>query len=99
MDYAQNVVCQFPRYPLENYRKDFDEIGWRDPREDERALADLRAWKKGNTGYPFEDAGMRQQWQTGWMHNRVRMNTASFLVKRLLIDWVVRSGLGYFGGR
>ena len=88
-DYAQNVVCQFPRYPLENYRKDFDEIGWRDPREDERALADLRAWKKGKTGYPIVDAGMRQLWQTGWMHNRVRMITASFLVKHLLIDWRV----------
>jgi deoxyribodipyrimidine photo-lyase len=47
----------------------------------------LTAWKKGLTGYPIIDAGMRELWQTGWMHNRVRMITASFLVKDLLIHW------------
>jgi deoxyribodipyrimidine photo-lyase len=60
---------------------------WRDPERDEDAAADLRAWQRGRTGYPIVDAGMRQLWATGWMHNRVRMIAASFLVKHLLIDW------------
>ena len=54
----------------------------------------LDAWKTGNTGYPFVDAGMRQLWKTGWQHNRVRMVTASFLIKHLLIDW--REGEKWF---
>jgi len=47
----------------------------------------LKAWQAGNTGYPIVDAGMRELWHTGWMHNRVRMVVASFLTKHLLIDW------------
>ncbi len=58
-----------------------------DPRE-------LRAWQRGHTGIPIVDAGMRQLWQTGWMHNRVRMIAASFLVKQLLMDW--RTGEDHF---
>ena len=50
---------------------------------------ELEAWQKGRTGYPIVDAGMRQLWATGWMHNRVRMIAASFLIKHLLIDWRV----------
>ena len=88
-DYAQNAICQFPAYASSNYREDFDKIAWRDPENDADAAADLEAWQKGQTGYPIVDAGMRQQWQTGWMHNRVRMITASFLIKHLLIDWRV----------
>ncbi|MBD2841638.1 cryptochrome/photolyase family protein [Erythrobacter rubeus] len=86
-DYAQNVIAQFPAYPSENYREDYDELEWRDPDKDDDAASDLRAWQKGQTGYPIVDAGMRQLWQTGWMHNRVRMIAASFLIKHLLIDW------------
>jgi len=86
-DYAANVICQFPSYARENYRSDYNELEWRDPDEDEDAAADLRKWQKGKTGYPIVDAGMRQLWETGWMHNRVRMITASFLIKHLLIDW------------
>lgn len=86
-DYAQNAIAQFPMYARENYREDFDAINWRDPDNDEDAARDLEAWQKGETGYPIVDAGMRQLWQTGWMHNRVRMITASFLIKHLLIDW------------
>lgn len=56
--------------------------------------AHLRAWQQGRTGYPIVDAGMRQLWQTGWMHNRVRMIVGSFLVKDLLVDW--RQGLEWF---
>lgn len=54
----------------------------------------LRAWQKGETGYPIVDAGMRELWRTGWMHNRVRMIVGSFLVKHLLIDW--RDGMNWF---
>ena len=54
----------------------------------------MRAWQQGRTGVPIVDAGMRQLWQTGWMHNRVRLITASFLVKHLLIDW--RDGEAWF---
>ncbi|MBD3728589.1 MAG: deoxyribodipyrimidine photo-lyase [Sphingomonadales bacterium] len=86
-DYAQNVICQFPRYPLESYRDEFAAMEWRDPDKDGQAAADLAAWQQGRTGYPIVDAGMRQLWQTGWMHNRVRMIAASFLIKHLLIDW------------
>lgn len=88
-DYAQNAICQFPRYGLDNYRADFDNIAWRDPETDEAAARDLKTWQQGRTGYPIVDAGMRQLWQTGWMHNRVRMIAASFLIKHLLIDWRV----------
>ena len=56
--------------------------------------AALEAWQQGKTGYPIVDAGMRELWNTGWMHNRVRMVVASFLVKHLLIDW--RQGESWF---
>lgn len=86
-DYAQNVICQFPDYPKESYR-DYDERSlWRNPDAGHLIREDLETWQKGLTGYPIVDAGMRQLWQTGWMHNRVRMIAASFLVKHLLIDW------------
>ena len=88
-DYAQNVICQFPSYARQSYRDGWDEFAWRDPETDEGAARDLKAWRQGRTGYPIVDAGMRQLWQTGWMHNRVRMIAASFLIKHLLIDWRV----------
>jgi deoxyribodipyrimidine photo-lyase len=83
-DYAQNLICQFPSYGKENGRGTFDAMPWRDLRE---GGSDFSAWKQGRTGYPIVDAGMRQLWATGWMHNRVRMIAASFLIKHLLIDW------------
>ena len=86
-DYAQNVICQFPAYPKESYRDGYDEDLWRSSKRGDRIEDNLRAWQQGQTGYPIVDAGMRQLWQTGWMHNRVRMIAASFLVKHLLIDW------------
>ena len=89
-DYAQNVIAQYPRYTKDSYRDGYDGL-WRSGRD---AQADLRLWRKGMTGYPIVDAGMRQLWQTGWMHNRVRMIAASFLVKHLLIDW--REGERWF---
>lgn len=89
-DYAQTVISQFPDYPRQSYRPGFERV-WR---SDAAAAADLQAWQRGRTGYPIVDAGMRQLWQTGWMHNRVRMIAASFLVKHLLIDW--REGERWF---
>lgn len=86
-DYAQNVIAQFPDYPERSYRENVGRIEWRDPKRNETAASDLKAWQQGRTGYPIVDAGMRQLWRTGWMHNRVRMIAASFLVKHLLIDW------------
>ena len=86
-DYAQNVIHAMPGYASRSYSPTFKHITWRDPRSDPAAKADLVAWQLGRTGYPIVDAGMRQLWTTGWMHNRVRMITASFLIKHLLIDW------------
>ncbi len=87
-DYAQNVILQFPDYGSKNARDAFDALPWR------ASAGDLKAWQQGRTGYPIVDAGMRQLWATGWMHNRVRMITASFLIKHLLIDW--RAGERWF---
>jgi len=83
-DYAQNVILQYPEYATRNAREAFDALKWRSGPE---AESDLAAWQEGRTGYPVVDAGMRQLWCTGWMHNRVRMIAASFLIKHLLIDW------------
>jgi deoxyribodipyrimidine photo-lyase len=82
-DFAQNIILTFPDYQTQNYRQAFERFPWR---YDE---GDIRAWREGRTGYPIVDAGMRQLWQSGWLHNRVRMIVASFLIKHLLIDWRV----------
>jgi len=87
-DYAQNVILQYPEYGGKYARDPFGAFPWR------RSKADLAAWQQGRTGYPIVDAGMRQLWHTGWMHNRVRMIAASFLIKHLLIDW--REGEQWF---
>ncbi|MBU6206867.1 MAG: DNA photolyase family protein [Alphaproteobacteria bacterium] len=83
-EHGLNLVDQMPDYANSNGRAVFDSFPWRSGAE---ADADFTAWTRGQTGYPVVDAGMRELWQTGWMHNRVRMITASFLVKHLLIDW------------
>ena len=83
-EHGINLVDQMPRYAEHNGRSAFDHFAWR---EGDEADSDFTAWTRGLTGYPVVDAGMRELWQTGWMHNRVRMITASFLVKHLLIDW------------
>ncbi|MET3762584.1 deoxyribodipyrimidine photo-lyase [Sphingomonas sp. UYEF23] len=90
-DYAQTVIQQYPDYGTKNGRDALDDLAWRTGKS---ADADLEAWQQGRTGYPIVDAGMRQLWTTGWMHNRVRMITASFLIKHLLIDW--RKGERWF---
>jgi deoxyribodipyrimidine photo-lyase len=87
-DYAQNLIRAMPDYGRANGRPAFDSFPWRDI-ADADVAADLKCWQQGRTGYPIVDAGMRQLWATGWMHNRVRMIAASFLIKHLLIDWRV----------
>ncbi|WP_022684183.1 cryptochrome/photolyase family protein [Sphingobium bisphenolivorans] len=90
-DYAHVQIRAMPTYGSANARPDFDRMPWRDMRE---ARSDFHRWTSGTTGYPIVDAGMRQLWATGWMHNRVRMIAASFLIKHLLIDW--RDGAKWF---
>lgn len=80
-EFAHHLLYHFPHTPTEPLRADFKKFPWRTD------AAWLNAWQKGRTGYPIVDAGMRELWTTGWMHNRVRMIVASFLVKDLLIDW------------
>jgi len=80
-DFNYNLLFHRPEMPQRNLKQDFDMFPWR---ADESGL---HAWTKGMTGYPLVDAGMRELWATGWMHNRVRMVTASFLVKHLLVPW------------
>ncbi len=80
-EFAYGLLDQQPRLHEVNFRDDFDHFPWRD---DERGF---RAWRRGETGYDLVDAGMKELWRTGYMHNRVRMVCASFLTKHLLIDW------------
>ncbi len=83
-DFTSGVVLSMPDYADANGRPRYDRMPWR---TGAAAKRDLTAWQQGRTGYPIVDAGMRQLWQVGWMHNRVRMIAASFLIKHLLIDW------------
>ncbi len=87
-EFCAHLLYHAPKMPRTPLREEFASFPWR---RDPSALA---AWKHGQTGYPIVDAGMRELWHTGWMHNRVRMVTASFLVKHLLISW--RSGEKWF---
>jgi deoxyribodipyrimidine photo-lyase len=80
-EFAHHLLYHFPDTPLEPLRSSFARFPWR---SDPKALS---AWQRGLTGYPIVDAGMRELWRTGWMHNRVRMIVASFLVKDLLLSW------------
>lgn len=88
-EFYQHLMFFEPRLSRgENYQKQTQGLPWRDAEDD------FKRWCQGRTGYPIVDAGMRQLNQTGWMHNRLRMITANFLVKDLLIDW--RKGEQYF---
>ncbi|MDZ4755333.1 MAG: deoxyribodipyrimidine photo-lyase [Phycisphaerae bacterium] len=80
-EFAHHVLVHFPHTPAAPLRAEYASFPWRSD------LEALRAWQRGRTGYPLVDAGMRELWATGWMHNRVRMVVASFLVKHLLIAW------------
>tara|TARA_Y100000817_G_scaffold314306_1_gene312721 strand:- start:2542 stop:3942 length:1401 start_codon:yes stop_codon:yes gene_type:complete len=87
-EFNHSLINHFPHMIKNNYSKKFDKFPW------EKNSKFLSAWKKGLTGYPIVDAGMRELYSTGWMHNRVRMIVGSFLVKHLLIDW--KEGERYF---
>ncbi len=87
-DFGRHVLFHHPATPDSPLDARFTSFRWR------RDAKGLAAWKKGLTGYPFVDAGMRELWATGFMHNRVRMVVASFLAKDLLIDW--REGARWF---
>lgn len=87
-EFSYNLLYHNPDLPDAPLRKEFADFPWRDD------PVGFRAWRRGRTGYPIVDAGMRELWATGWMHNRVRMIAASFLVKDLLIDW--RAGAAWF---
>jgi deoxyribodipyrimidine photo-lyase len=80
-EFAHQLLFHFPQTVDQPLREKFERFPWK---TDARPL---KAWQKGRTGYPIVDAGMRELWTTGWMHNRVRMIAASFLVKNLLIPW------------
>ena len=80
-EFSIHLLWQHPDIRTAPIRAEFARFPWAD---DPKAL---RAWQRGRTGIPIVDAGMRELWQTGWMHNRVRMICASFLVKHLLIPW------------
>lgn len=87
-EFSYNVLFHSNDIARRNFRPEFDAFPWR---RDDGAL---EAWQGGRTGFPIVDAGMRELWATGWMHNRVRMIVASFLTKDLLIDW--RAGERWF---
>ena len=87
-EFSYVLLYHNPKLATENFKPAFNAFEWNSSPDH------LHRWQHGQTGYPFVDAGMRQLWQTGWQHNRVRMVTASFLIKHLLIDW--REGEKWF---
>jgi deoxyribodipyrimidine photo-lyase len=80
-EFSYHLLHAFPHLPEQPFRSAFAALPWK------RSGKDLEAWRRGRTGYPIVDAGMRQLWALGWMHNRVRMIAASLLTKHLLIPW------------
>ena len=80
-EFSYSLLYYQPSLPKQNLQAKFDAFPW------QQNDATLLAWQQGKTGIPIVDAGMRELWQTGFMHNRVRMVVASFLVKNLLLPW------------
>lgn len=90
-EFSYYLLYHFPDLPTKNFKTKFDNFTWGNNPDY------IAKWQKGQTGFPLIDAGMRQLYQTGWMHNRVRMVVASFLTKNLLIDWKI--GASWFWDR
>jgi deoxyribodipyrimidine photo-lyase len=90
-EFFMQILFNFPHVVNNNFKSKYDSVEWRND------LEEFEKWKKGETGYPMVDAGMRELNQTGYMHNRVRMITAGFLCKHLLIDW--KWGEAYFASK
>lgn len=80
-EFSYHLLYHFPDLPERPLRPEFARFPWR------TSASDLAAWRRGESGYPIVDAGMRELWATGWMHNRVRLIAASFLIKDLMISW------------
>ncbi len=87
-EFSWHLLYHFPSLPEKPLRPEFSAFPW------QQDLSSLQRWQRGQTGYPIVDAGMRELWQSGWMHNRVRMICASFLIKDLLIAW--QAGAAWF---
>lgn len=87
-EFSYHLLTQFPDLPATAFRANFNKFPWK------KNAKYLEAWQTGHTGFPIVDAGMRELWATGWMHNRVRMIVGSFLVKDLLIPW--QEGAAWF---
>ncbi len=87
-EFAAQALYHFPELPDRSFVPQYESLDWRD------APSDFTAWTRGRTGIDLVDAGMRELWESGWMHNRARMVVASFLVKNLLIHW--REGARWF---
>ncbi|MDX9732419.1 MAG: FAD-binding domain-containing protein [Bdellovibrionales bacterium] len=90
-EFFMQILWHFPHVETRSFRPQYDDIEWRDDADD------FQKWCEGRTGYPIVDAGMRELNATGYMHNRVRMITASFLTKHLLIHWL--KGERYFAAK
>lgn len=87
-EFSYYILFHFPHIPTKNFNQKFDGFPW------DKNTKMLTAWQTGKTGYPIVDAGMRQLWETGWMHNRLRLIVGSFLTKHLLHNW--RDGAAWF---
>ena len=87
-EFSHHLLNHYPKIENSNLRKQFDNFNWSNNKDH------IKKWKNGQTGYPIVDAGMIQLYETGWMHNRIRMITASFLVKHLRIHW--KEGESFF---
>jgi len=87
-EFSYYLLYHFPELPERNFNSRFDGFDWLDDSDG------LTTWQRGKTGFPIVDAGLRELWQTGYMHNRVRMIVASFLIKNMLVDW--RKGERWF---
>ena len=87
-EFSYHLLYHFPELPEQNFNRKFDDFQWLEE------PTGLQAWREGRTGIPIVDAGMRELWQTGYMHNRVRMIVASFLIKNMLVHW--RQGEAWF---
>ncbi|KSU65958.1 cryptochrome/photolyase family protein [Arthrobacter sp. NIO-1057] len=88
-DFCWHLYYHHPHLPERNLRAEFDHFDWAWPEDDPQTAGHVAAWQRGKTGFRLVDAGMQQLWQTGWMHNRVRMVAASLLVKNLQVHWKV----------
>lgn len=86
-DFCWHLYYHHPQLPERNLRAQFDHFDWSWPEADPQAAEYMSCWQQGRTGFGLVDAGMQQLWQTGWMHNRVRMVAASLLVKNLQVHW------------